>query len=282
MATESRHEQRYDAGRSTLRRRRCGFRRGFGLVELLIVIGLIALLVALLLPVAGRMRATAAAVGCMSNLRQVATAWTMAVAEDHGRLVDYANTATRADQAWHSYWPGAAERAKLGPAVLLCPSAPKPTEATDNEGYGNADHAWTGRYASYGTVLRFNDNTYRVGSYGFNRYLTSTGGFSPGGNTHLVDVKNSSNVPAFMDCASHDVRPLNGSPARPVELPPDLRGSAVARAKPEHWRVLLARHGRGINVCMADGSARWVPLEDLYTLNWKAQWNPYRLSLPVR
>ena len=257
-------------------------RRAFTLTELLIVVGLIALLAALLLPVVGRMRSTAAAVACMSNLRQVCTAWTMAMSEDRGRLIDYVNNAPRPDEAWKGYWTGAAEQAKLSPAALLCPSALEPTGMQSNDGYGDAGHAWTGKYAQPGTALKYNENTYRVSSYGFNCYLTTTGGFGSGGATYLFDVKNASNVPAFMDCASHDVRPLPGSVARPVDPPPDLQGVGVRRGGPEHWRVLLARHGRGINVCMADGSARWVRLEELYTLNWKADWTPYRLALPAR
>src|SRR5580700_10584098 len=47
---------------------------GFTLIELLIVIGIIATLVAILLPVLARAREMASRVTCTSNMRQIATA----------------------------------------------------------------------------------------------------------------------------------------------------------------------------------------------------------------
>jgi prepilin-type processing-associated H-X9-DG protein/prepilin-type N-terminal cleavage/methylation domain-containing protein len=71
--------------------------KGFTLVELLVVIGIIALLVAFLLPALKRAREAAQLTACLSNLRQIGTA-SMNFAAEHRGYLQFSGTL-------HNGWP---------------------------------------------------------------------------------------------------------------------------------------------------------------------------------
>ena len=79
----------------TVNCRRCPLRRAFTLVELLVVIGIIALLIGILMPTLAGARRSAASVKCLSNQRQLATATAFFVNDHNGYL----------PKQWFNYGP---------------------------------------------------------------------------------------------------------------------------------------------------------------------------------
>jgi len=81
-------------------------KHGFTLVELLVVIGIIALLIAMLLPTLNKAREAANRVKCMSNLRQIGGGFYIYAAENHG---DFPRTVWFPDLIYWGYpdtWGG--------------------------------------------------------------------------------------------------------------------------------------------------------------------------------
>ena len=110
---------------NTMNRNRYASARGFTLVELLVVIGIIALLIAILMPALSKANRNAKAVACKSNLKQTYTFLLMYSMDNRGLMFPVGWGAGKPkEERWpvHVFKP-----ARWDPPAMLCPSDIEPT-----------------------------------------------------------------------------------------------------------------------------------------------------------
>ena len=259
----------------------------FTLIELLVVISVIALLIAITLPVFGKVRSQARALVCQSNLRQWGMTLNVYTMENEGSLPTD-GTPAGLRLLLSGKIPSSNDPNKMGrrihhfdtQGITLCPSAKKPETrrtytifAPSSDGSilkisgsnGGTFNAWT--------ITEPSPVSY--GSYGYNSIMSQGFTRDPRSKTGLWALTKLYEMPVLLDSSV----PL-GRPRDSAFGPPSMEGQGTPLGP-----FCINRHSDHVNGLFLDWSVRKVGLKELWTLRWYKEWdtaNPWTQAGGVR
>jgi prepilin-type processing-associated H-X9-DG protein/prepilin-type N-terminal cleavage/methylation domain-containing protein len=273
-------------------------RTAFTLVELLVVIGIIALLISILLPALGKARASAAELKCAANLKQIGIAFQNYANQPGGWLPfdgedGDSNTAplTAPDnQGWDSgaLWINAVPRLlsqkpygeQTGKAIVgvgwertppgagaasvfICPVADNALGITGEVLAVNGYFQLWGRTAASATAER--RPTFIT--YAYNSKLLDSANPLIADRARMSRIRNPSltalviekrMTPGEVTTADDTYYANQGGTSN------RLSSRTLGRIKGD-WQRFTTRHRKGGNILFADGSVRWFPMKEVLT-----------------
>ena len=242
-------------------------RAGYTLVEVLVVIGIIAVLIAILLPVVNSVRRAANSTACLATLHQWGAAYQMYLSEHGGRSFpfDHAPVSSRTNPPlwWEHLEPYHPEVR----STLLCPDATDPANVQPTDAF----QAWGPMYL---WPEPGRTRTSYVGSYGVNWWLYQPIRGPADHRTIRLPSSRSTRIPVVFDSAYFNVGPHHTDPSDFDPQGPLHLGMGWMR------QVVLYRHGKGINVAFADGHADHVEVPELWRLQWSQDFVPRIVTPP--
>ncbi|OHB65989.1 MAG: hypothetical protein A2Y76_13050 [Planctomycetes bacterium RBG_13_60_9] len=231
--------------------------KAFTLIELLVVISIIALLMAVLLPVLQSVRSQGKATVCQANLHQWGLLFATLAEGNQGRLRDR-DTWDHCRTQQFAYYLDTFEFEEF------CPMA---TRKISQSGAGGTYLAW---YCPR--------HPYRAGSYGLNGYTPAyDGGEGIGPQQQIknrwtsIYLKGGSNAPLMLDCALWAGYPTH------YDTPPETMEQAATSPNVGNSNSMrpfcIPRHGEFINGLFMDWSVRKLGIKQLWTLRWHPDFN---------
>jgi prepilin-type N-terminal cleavage/methylation domain-containing protein len=276
-------------------------RSGFTLIELLVVVAVIALLLAILMPALRAARGQARMAACAAQLRQYGLAWAQYAGDNDGFNIEYAPSSAWAGGGFWFYQLGPYFSAKdfakgQGDTrsgvlkILRCPGAAVYRNPYNDTSplYGAHDLPWRWR----SQVSDQGREEVHEGSYTLNGWMQNLSAERKAaypadrlGNYYFKYDDARGESPLISDGGWVDAWPDDTHVAETPQFL-DLKGSGIPgapyRMSPNQLtRILLTRHGRGINILFAGAQVRRVALEKVCRYKWNQNFTPVaELELP--
>jgi len=213
--------------------------KGFTLIELLVVIAIIAILAAILFPVFTAAKLTAKKAACVSNMRQICSAWTMYTDDSQGHCPSLCNKTPGSWASWEQeLLPYIHNAAVFGcPATTIVPASP--IELQWQFG-GWLSYGWNGTLFNY-------EDTFLV---------KQSDVYKPSGTVFMADTVGANWISLAqrigLGTSSSDYKYQNNAVCWSAGgYSVGVQGNQ--KTMPPNCAHLSDRHGGFINVCFCDG-----------------------------
>lgn len=220
----------------------------FTLIELLVVIAIIAILAAILFPVFAQARAKARQIACLSNQKQIGTAFMMYI-QDYDETFPFSDYGTSGNATSYVVWPFLVEPyIKGGVQGTTNKNQKKSIFVCPDNGAGTPDSFFAGGAAARGLL-----------NYNVNRYLMEANRNNQGLNNGLsVQSLAAVEAPASLVMMCEAIGTL-----------PEIQGrdNRYTTASDQHnagYMNARMRHSGGSNYTFSDGHAKWFKAPNDY------------------